>query len=381
MRALSFLAILAALLLSGRSAKAIISGSDADWSDYPWIAGVVRTDLVTGPGLIGGGALVGDQWVVTAAHSVNGMSAADLEIWLGTSRLDDGSGRFVCGVLAIFVHPGFTTDNGASANDLALLLLDRRATGFPVLPLVESDNDLAVGDALRVAGWGTSTIGLATPTTVLQEAPAQLLSQQAATAVFGPVIQSVHLPAVDPAGIATPCVGDSGSPLVKTVAGQDRLAGLVSFGTIDCSDATKPTIYTRIPSFAGWMNERLVLTATDPAPSLTGKGRVVKESAVARATNGTDFGTLGRAGSFRTRAFRLANKGSGWLTVRAATVRGRGFSRRTAPATIIPAGTSTTLRVRFAHPGRSGRFAGKIILQTNDPADPVSVYRLAGRAR
>ncbi len=96
MRALSFLAILTAGLLSGRPAQAIIAGSDADWADYPWIAGVVRTDLVTGPGLIGGGALVGDQWVVTAAHSVSGLSASDLEIWLGTSRLDAPTGRFAC---------------------------------------------------------------------------------------------------------------------------------------------------------------------------------------------------------------------------------------------------------------------------------------------
>jgi secreted trypsin-like serine protease len=381
MRIRFFVAIMTALLLSGRPAEAIISGTDADWADYPWIAGVVRTDLVTGPGLIGGGALVGDQWVVTAAHSVSGLSAADLELWLGTARLDDGSGRFVCGVLAVFVHPGFTTDGGASVNDVALLLLDRRATGFPVLPLVDSDNDLAVGDALRVAGWGTSTIGLATPTPVLQETPARLLSQEAATAVFGPVIQSVHLPAVDPAGIATPCVGDSGSPLVKQVAGQDRLAGLVSFGTIDCGDATKPTIYTRIPSFAGWLNDRLVLTATDPAPSLTGNGRVVGEGSQARAANGSDFGILGRVGTSRTRAFRLANRGTGWLTVRNAIVRGRGYSREKAPAAIVPGGSATPLRVRFSHPGRSGRFAGKLILQTNDPADPVSVYRLAGRAR
>ncbi len=266
-------------------------------------------------------------------------------------------------------------------NDLALLLLDRRATGFPVLPLVESDGDLTAGDDVRVAGWGTSSVGLATPTTVLQEAPARILSQLDATAVFGPVIESVHLPAVDPGGIATPCVGDSGSPLVKTIAGQDRLAGLVSFGTIDCSDATKPTIYTRVPSFAGWMNERLVLTATDPVPSLTGKGRAVTEGKSPRTENGTDFGTLGRRGSSRTRAFRLTNQGTGWLTVRAATVRGRGFSRPKAPATIIPAATSTTLRVRFSDPGRSGQFAGKLVLQTNDPANPVSVYRLAGRTR
>ena len=129
------------------------------------------------------------------------------------------------------------------------------------------------------------------------------------------------------------------------------------------------------------MNERLALTATDPVPSLTGKGRVIAKGTVARTSNGTDFGTLRRTGNSRTRAFRLTNRGPGWLTVRAATVRGRGFSRRTTPATILPSGSSTTLRIRFSHPRRSGRFAGKLVLETNDPTSPVSVYRLAGRAR
>ena len=129
------------------------------------------------------------------------------------------------------------------------------------------------------------------------------------------------------------------------------------------------------------MNSWLALTATPPVPTLTGKGRAVTENAAARSGNGTDFGLLRREGTSRTRTFRLANNGSGWLTVRSASVRGNGFSRRKAPASIIPGSSSSTLRVRFLHPRRSGHFTGKLILQTNTPSDPVSIFRLSGRAQ
>lgn len=378
---LRILPVLAPLLLAGSPARAILSGTDAAWADSPWIAGVARKDVLPGPGLVGGGALVGDQWVVTAAHSVAGLSPEVLEIWLGTADLADSAGRSAFGVLAIYRHPDFSTAGGASVGDVALLLLDRRAAGFPALPLVESESDLAVGDFVRVAGWGTATAGVSSPTRLLQEAPARILSPSDAAIVFGSVIGPGHLPAVDPAGAATPCVGDSGGPLLKSFSGQDRLAGLVSFGTADCGDATKPTIYARIPYFAAWLGERLALTAADPSPSLFGKGRAIAEGRAARSSNATDFGILGRAGAGRTRTFRLANRGAGLLTVRSASVGGRGFSLRKGPSALVPGGGATTLRIRFRHPGRGGRFAGRLLLRTNDPADPASVYRLSGRTR
>ena len=64
---LTFLCLLILFLPSG--ARSIIDGTDAAPGEFPWIAGIVRRD-VAAPGLVGGGTLVGDQWVLTAAHSV-----------------------------------------------------------------------------------------------------------------------------------------------------------------------------------------------------------------------------------------------------------------------------------------------------------------------
>jgi secreted trypsin-like serine protease len=367
------------ILLSPTGARSIIDGTDAASGEFPWMAGIVRRD-VAAPGLVGGGTLVGDQWVLTAAHSVYDLTATNLEVWLGVTALDDTVSRQSRRVLAVYVHPDFATDNGTSVNDLAMLLLDRPITTITPLGLVTNPADLATGDAVRLAGWGVSTVGATEPTNELQRADADILSNASAAMTFGSVIELVHLAAKDPAETACPCVGDSGGPLVKNLSGTDYLAGLVSFGSLDC-DPTLPTIYTRIPSFAPWIGESLALTAAPSSISIEGKGRVIASGAKAKGVNGSDFGELRGPRARRTGAFSVANVGAGLLTVRSATVSGRGFSLRTAPATIVAAGESGKLKVSFVAPARGKRHQARIQLFTNDPETPVFLLRVGATVR
>lgn len=367
------------ILLVPTGARSIIDGADAAPGEFPWIAGIVRRD-VAAPGLVGGGTLVGDQWVLTAAHSVYDLAATNLEVWLGVTALDDTVSRQLRGVLAIYVHPEFATDNGTSVNDLAMLLLDHPVTTISPLGLVTNPADLSTGDAVRVAGWGISMLGNTEPTNELQRADADLLSNASAAMVFGSVIEPVHLAAKDPAEIACPCVGDSGGPLVKNLSGTDYLAGLVSFGSLDC-DPTLPTIYTRIPSFAPWIEESLALTAAPSSISIQGKGRTITSGAKTKVANGSDFGELRGPRARRTRSFSIANAGAGLLTVRSASISGRGFSLRAAPATIVAAGGSGTMKVTFVAPARGKRHQGRIHLFTNDPATPVFLLRVGATVR
>lgn len=377
-RALFIFLFLLVLSPAGFEARAILGGGNAAEGEFPWIAGIVRRD-VPAPGLIGGGTLVGDQWVITAAHAVEGLSASNLEVWLGITDLDDATSRLTIGVLEIHIHPDFSSDSGTSVNDLALLLLDRRVSSILPIPLVEDEGDLGEGDPVKTAGWGTTMNGMIEPSQLLQKADAEIVSQMSATSVFGGVIDSTHLPAKDPAGTASPCVGDSGGPLVRNVAGTDRLAGLVSFGSLPCNPAL-PTIYTRIPSFLPWITERLDLTASPPEPLLSGNGRTVFPEQSPKRGNGTDFGPL-RSGSRRTRAFRLQNTGTGLLTVGAAAVSGRGFSLRKAPAATLPPGGTTTVKVTLSAPRRTKRLRGKLVLLTNDTGLPSLQVRFEGRSR
>lgn len=373
----TFLGLLILLLPTG--ARSIIEGTDAAPGEFPWIAGIVRRD-VPSPGLVGGGSLVGDQWVLTAAHSVDGLEVTNLEVWLGITALDDAATRQSRGVLAVYLHPDFAKDGGTSVNDLAMLLLDRPVTTITPLGLVTNPADLGTGDSVRVAGWGTSTAGDSSPTNELRRAVVELISPVSAAMVFGPVIAPTHLAAKDPSEVASPCVGDSGGPLVKNLSGTDYLAGLVSFGSLDC-DPSLPTIYTHLPSFASWIGESLALTAAPSSILIEGRGRVIPSGARSAEANGSDFGELRGPRARRTRAFSVVNSGAGLLTVGSVTVSGRGFTVRPAPAPLVAAGGKVAMQVVFVAPGRGKRHRGRIHLFTNDPADPVFLLRLGATVR
>jgi len=379
---INLVALVSAILLltSGRS-HAIIAGVDAAEGEFPWIAGIVQKGAFAGPALIGGGALLRNQWVITAAHSVEPLTAASIEVWMGSNDLEDPTGRVVRNVLAIFIHPDFATNAGTSENDIALLLLDEPVSGIPLLPVLDDPLLLLTGDVVSVARWGTSTPGLAVPTTALQKAPAEIISNEDAAVVFGTVITDVHLAAVDPAETATPCVGDSGSPLVKNIGGTDTLVGLVSFGSADCEDASLPSIYSRVPLYVSWIDERLDLTASPPGFTLNGRGRKVSSNAKPKERNGTDFGNLARPGRQRSRTFTLENGGAGLLTVRSAILAGRGFRLRRSPATLIGSGAATSLRVTFRAPHGGKRFRSRLQFLSNDPARPAYVLKLQAKVR
>ncbi|PAW64712.1 MAG: hypothetical protein B9S36_01955 [Verrucomicrobiia bacterium Tous-C2TDCM] len=373
----TFLGLLTLLLPTG--GQSIIEGTDAAPGEFPWIAGIVRRD-VPSPGLVGGGSLVGDQWVLTAAHSVDGLEVTNLEVWLGITALDDTATRQSRGVLAVYLHPDFAKDGGTSVNDLAMLLLDRPVTTITPLGLVTNPAHLSTGDSVRVAGWGASVSGDPSPTNQLRRAGVELLSQATAAMVFGSVIGSTHLAAKDPAEVASPCVGDSGGPLVKSLSGTDYLAGLVSFGSLDC-DPALPTIYTHIPSFASWIGESLALTAAPSSILIEGRSRVISSGAGSERANGTDFGELRGPRARRTRVFSLANSGAGLLTVGSVKGSGRGFSVRPLPAPLVATGGKVAMRVVFIAPARGKRHKGQIQLLTNDPVTPVFLLRLAASVR
>ena len=376
-RSRTLLFAFAALCSGAGESHAIVSGTAAGSGEFPWMAGIVKKGEFVSTALLSGGALVGDQWVVTAAHSMDSESPSTIEVWIGMTDLGNPSSRVVRNVLAIYRHPDFITNGGQSEADVALLLLDQPVSGIPTLPILDDIDTLAEGDALTVAGFGTTDSEVLTPSQFLLKGDAEIVDSMSMSSPFSFSPQSSRLAAVDPDEESTPCRGDSGGPLIKNIDGADTLVGIVSFGSADCDPAI-PSVYTNVAFYATWIQPLLALTATAPIASVSGRNRVIANNdGSPREKDLTDFG---ERRSSKTHTFTIQNQGSGLLTIRSADESHRNFSIRTAPATIVQSGSATSIRVTYKPRKRPRKSKTWVRLFTNDPAAPVYTYRVLGRS-
>ena len=94
-------------LTEGRPMARVINGSDADEGEWPWMVALLKENS-RGLWHICGGALIGSQYVVTAAHCVADFTAdtSPLKVLAGRTRLSSNAGILV-GVNSVVVHPGY----------------------------------------------------------------------------------------------------------------------------------------------------------------------------------------------------------------------------------------------------------------------------------
>jgi secreted trypsin-like serine protease len=190
----------------------IVGGRPAPKDAYPWMTALILRGQTPVKGQFCGGALIHPQWVLSAAHCVEDMSASALDVMVGGYDLRSSTDGTRVSVSQIVIHPRFSTVKGALVNDVALLKLSQPLTGVPVLSLVDAVSQVAPGTPVKGMGWGTtSEAGRQSP--ILLEVDMNLVSLTEASEVY-PGLSEVHLAAGVPGGGRDTCQGDSGGPLV-----------------------------------------------------------------------------------------------------------------------------------------------------------------------
>ncbi|KAH0816870.1 hypothetical protein GEV33_005921 [Tenebrio molitor] len=223
----------------------IVGGSSISISSVPW-----QISLQYYGSHICGGSIISANYVVTAAHCTDGLTAGSLTVRAGTSTR--GSGGQVVNVARINQNPSY--NDRVIDYDISVLQLSSSlslGSSVAAVGLPSSSTSWSAGTSVLVTGWGTTTEGSSSLPSALQGVNVQIVSQSTCSSAYGSgSITDRMLCAGVTGGGKDACQGDSGGPLVVG----NVLAGIVSWG-YGCARNGYPGVYSNVPALRSYIQQ------------------------------------------------------------------------------------------------------------------------------
>ncbi|XP_042869613.1 venom serine protease 34-like [Penaeus japonicus] len=228
----------------------IVGGTETEVNEYPWMTGLISNGY-----FICGGAIIADEWVLTAAHCAVIMDTRD-GVFIGDHdySIATEANAQLKELSQVIVHPQYNPNT--LDNDIALLKLASKIewpadnTIAPVC-LPSAGESYSNMDAI-VTGWGAqSESGRYLPQ--LYEVTVPTLTNVECNTRYNGGISDNMICAGVPDGGKDSCQGDSGGPMITDENGQYVEIGIVSWG-IGCARPRYPGVYARVNNFLPWIN-------------------------------------------------------------------------------------------------------------------------------
>ncbi|XP_059870072.1 mannan-binding lectin serine protease 2 isoform X3 [Delphinus delphis] len=235
----------------------IYGGQNAKLGDFPWQA------LLLGK-TVAAGALLYDNWILTAAHAVYEQrgDTSSLDIRMGAlKRLSPHYTQ--AWAEAIFIHERYTHNAGYD-NDIALIKLKNKVVLnrniMPIcLPRKEAECFMRTNDIGTASGWGLTQRGFLARNLMFVDIP--VVDHQNCTAAYakksypgGRVTDNMLCAGLESGGKDS-CKGDSGGALVFLHNETQKwfVGGIVSWGSIHCGEADQYGVYTKVINYIPWI--------------------------------------------------------------------------------------------------------------------------------
>lgn len=233
----------------------IINGKEATQGNWPFMAALVSRNVNAYDGQFCGASFIGERYVLTAAHCVDGNGREDLDVVIGVSNLSASqAAQHRYAVENIYVHQYYNSK--ATGNDIAIIELVEKPSES-VVNLVDGYvfGNLNDGQMLTVMGWGDQDPSDGSVSkSELYQVDVPLVNQHECNSVYGVVGSDAFCAGYRDGGYDS-CQGDSGGPIVVSTNGIYEQLGIVSWGD-GCAQANAYGVYTNISYFDDWINEQ-----------------------------------------------------------------------------------------------------------------------------
>jgi len=231
----------------------IVGGFEAEEHEWPWIVALFIDDA-----WFCGGSLISDDFVLTAAHCVDGGYTFEIMAGAHNVRASSEPDR-----VEITSHDGWTHpqwDDYDLSNDLALIRLPSKITFNDYIRpacLPTPDQVATAGDLVTPIGWGrpSDSAGSISPVLrMVEDLP--IITNEECNAVYGIVGEGVVC--IDTTGGKGTCSGDSGGPLGWYDSSAERWVeiGIVSFGASSGCEVGYPAGFTRTNYYLDWIKDQ-----------------------------------------------------------------------------------------------------------------------------
>ncbi|XP_021963664.1 trypsin-1 [Folsomia candida] len=244
-------------------ATRIVGGREAKMHEFPWIVALMNKRRQ-----FCGGSIINNEWVLTAAHCIQHMSASDvanLQLVFGDHDISNPNDAPIQTRKAYMVlyNKHFTMDK--LQNDIGLIKLSSPVEyGKTIQPVClhsgeRSSIDKKTGD---IAGWGQLCEGCQQPSK-LRTAQVNIWKHEDCKKKYASIIEITEGMVCSGGKGQDSCRGDSGGSLTinsKTTAEQ---VGLVSFG-VECGQT--PGVYTRVSHYKDWISRNTKKSSNNKRP-------------------------------------------------------------------------------------------------------------------